>query len=58
MKGKIKKARLLRDGTELKVEAPWMAEEYSDVDGGAFITLKGAILPDEMDTVIELELFN
>lgn len=58
LKGKINKARLLRDGTELKVEVPWMAEEYSDVDGGAFITLKGAMLPDEMDTVIELELFN
>jgi alpha-L-fucosidase len=35
-----------------------MAEEYSDVNGGAFITLKGAKLPDEMDTVIELELLN
>lgn len=57
LKGKIKKARLLRDGTELKVEVPWMAEEYSDIKGGAFITLKGAELPDEMDTVIELELF-
>lgn len=57
LKGKIKKAGLLRDGTELKVEVPWMAEEYSDVNGGAFITLKGAKLPDEMDTVIELELF-
>ncbi|MCC3372607.1 alpha-L-fucosidase [Cohnella sp. REN36] len=56
LKGRIKKARLLRDGTELKVEAPWMAEEYSDVAGGAFITLKGAELPDDMDTVIELEL--
>jgi alpha-L-fucosidase len=56
LKGKIKKARLLRDGTELKVEAPWMAEEYSDIEGGAFITLLGAALPDEMDTVIELEI--
>lgn len=56
LKGKIRKARLLRDGTELKVETPWMAEEYSDIDGGAFITLKGAELPDETDTVIELEL--
>jgi len=56
LKGKIKRARLLRDGTELKVELPWMAEQYSDIDSGAFITLKGARLPDEKDTVIELEL--
>lgn len=56
LKGKIKKARLLKDGTELKVELPWMAEEYSDIDSGAFISLKGAKLPDERDTVIELEL--
>lgn len=56
LKGKIKKARLLRDGTELKVETPWMAEEYSDIEGGAFITLAGAKLPDERDTVIELYL--
>jgi alpha-L-fucosidase len=56
LKGKIKRARLLRDGTELKVELPWMAEQYSDIDSGAFITLKGARLPDERDTVIELEL--
>ncbi|MFC3769192.1 alpha-L-fucosidase [Paenibacillus sp. GCM10012303] len=56
LKGKIAKARLLRDGTELKVETPWMAEEYSDIDSGAFITLAGAKLPDERDTVIELHL--
>ncbi|WP_332089210.1 alpha-L-fucosidase [Paenibacillus sp. GYB003] len=56
LKGKIKKARLLRDGTELKVETPWMAEEYSDIESGAFITLAGARLPDERDTVIELHL--
>jgi len=56
LKGKIKKARLLADGSELKVEVPWMAEQYSDVQNGAFITLHGARLPDEMNTVIELEL--
>ncbi|MEK3890087.1 alpha-L-fucosidase [Bacillus sp. FSL K6-3431] len=56
LKGKIKKARLLADGSELKVFTPWMAEEYSDIEGGAFITLPGARLPDESDTVIELEL--
>jgi alpha-L-fucosidase len=56
LKGKIKKARLLADGSELKVEVPWMAEQYSDIQNGAFITLQGARLPDEYDTVIELEL--
>ncbi|WP_213584623.1 alpha-L-fucosidase [Paenibacillus sp. J2TS4] len=56
LKGKIKRARLLSDGSELKVETPWMAEQYSNADTGAFIHLKGARLPDELDTVIELEL--
>ncbi|WP_068614727.1 alpha-L-fucosidase [Paenibacillus tuaregi] len=56
LKGKIRKARLLRDGTELKVEVPWMALEYSDIENGAFINLAGARLPDENDTVIELFL--
>jgi len=57
LKGKIRKARLLRDGTELIVSTPWMAQDYSDSESGAFITLKGAELPDEIDTVIELELY-
>ncbi|WP_080831819.1 alpha-L-fucosidase [Cohnella massiliensis] len=56
LKGKIKQARLLRDGSELSVSVPWMADHYSDTDTGAFILLKGAELPDEWDTVIELEL--
>lgn len=56
LKDKIGKARLLRDGTELKVEVPWMALEYSDIEHGAFINLAGARLPDERDTVIELHL--
>lgn len=53
LKGKIRKARLLADGAEVKVETPWMAYEYPD---DAFITLAGAELPDQIDTVIELEL--
>ncbi|MBJ9987220.1 alpha-L-fucosidase [Paenibacillus sp. S28] len=56
LKGKIKKARLLSDGSELHVETPWMADQYSDTDSGAFIHLAGGDLPDELDTVIELEL--
>ncbi len=53
LNGKIKRARLLSDGSELKVETPWMAYEYPD---DAFVTLSSATLPDDMDTVIELEL--
>lgn len=56
LKGKIKKARLLADGSELQVFTPWMAATYSDTETGAFITLPGGRLPDEYDTVIELEL--
>lgn len=53
LKDKIKRARLLADGSEMKVETPWMCWEYPN---DAFITLPSAILPDENDTVIELEL--
>jgi len=56
LKGKIKHATLLADGSELKVEVPWMADHYGDTENGAFISLAGGELPDEMDTVIELEL--
>jgi alpha-L-fucosidase len=55
LKGKIKKARLLTDHSELKVEVPWMANEYGDTATGAFISLP-AQLPDDIDTVIEMEL--
>jgi len=44
---------LLKDCSEIKVEFPWMAEEF---EADAFILLPGAILPDEKDTVVELEL--
>jgi len=53
LRGKIKKARLLKDCSEIKVEFPWMAEEF---EADAFILLPSAILPDEKDTVVELEL--
>ncbi len=53
LRGKIKKARLLKDCSEIKVEFPWMAEEFEE---DAFINLSSAILPDEKDTVVELEL--
>lgn len=44
LRGKIKKARLLKDCSEIKVEFPWMAEEF---EADAFILLPSAILPDE-----------
>lgn len=51
--GKIKKARLVADGSEIKVHRPWNATEYPD---DAFIDFAGASLPDDIDTVVELEL--
>lgn len=51
--GKIKKARLLSDRSEIKVHKPWNATEYPE---DAFIDFAGASLPDEIDTVVELEL--
>jgi len=52
LKGKIKKARLLRDGSELELTQPW----YSKYQDGAFVNLGTAELPEPMGTVIELEL--
>ncbi len=51
--GRIKKARLLADGSEIKLERPWMTTEYPK---DAFINFPTARLPDELDTVIELEI--
>jgi len=51
--GRIKKARLLSDRSEVKVQLPWNATEYPD---DAFIDFASASLPDEIDTVVELEL--
>ncbi|QHW34708.1 alpha-L-fucosidase [Paenibacillus rhizovicinus] len=55
LQGKIKRARLLADGTEIKVETPWNAWEYP-LD--AFISFSSAELPDDIDTVVELELIS
>lgn len=53
LEGKIKKARLLSDGSELPLIRPWNGGHYPN---DAFIDLKMADLPDELDTVITLEL--
>ncbi len=51
--GRIRKARLLADGSEVKIGRPWNASDYA---GDAFIEFPGARLPDETDTVVALEL--
>ncbi len=51
--GKIRKARLLADGSETKLERPWMTSEYAE---DAFIDFPSSRLPDELDTVVEVEL--
>lgn len=53
LEGKIKKARLLADGSELTLFRPWNSADYPD---DAFIDLGTSVLPDDLDTVIELEL--
>ena len=51
--GKIKKARLLADGSEIKLERPWMTTEYPT---DAFIDFPSFRLPDTLDSVVELDL--
>jgi alpha-L-fucosidase len=51
--GRIRKARLLADGSEVKLERPWMTTEYA---ADAFIDFPSSRLPDDLDTVVELEL--
>ena len=54
LEGKLKKARLLEDGSELPLSRPWNGENYPD---DAYVDLGVAGLYDERDTVLELELF-
>jgi alpha-L-fucosidase len=51
--GKIKKACLLSDNSEVKLKQPWMTNEYA---GDTFIELASSKLPDELDSVVELKL--
>lgn len=52
-KDDVKKIRLLATGTELKVVQDWVANNYDDT----FVTLgPDPVLPDAVDTVIEVEL--
>ncbi len=53
LSGKIKRVRLLADGSELKLEKLWMTADYAQ---DAFVDFAGSRLPDVLDTVLELEL--
>lgn len=58
LKGRVKKARLLADGSEIKLIDTWNVKEYSDY---AFISFgPNSVftypLPDEIDTVVEFEI--
>lgn len=55
---KVKQIRLLRDGSEILISKPWNATEYPDDLFFIFGTRENSthVLPDEIDTVVELEL--
>jgi alpha-L-fucosidase len=53
LEGRLAYARLVADGSEIRLDRPWNVEEYPE---DAFIHFPSAILPDEVDTVIELGL--
>ncbi|MFA5645517.1 MAG: alpha-L-fucosidase [Candidatus Ratteibacteria bacterium] len=50
--GKVSRARLLSDGSEVSITLPWNTLDSHD----AFLTLSGHALPDPIDTVVKLEL--
>ncbi|HOV69687.1 MAG TPA: alpha-L-fucosidase [Clostridia bacterium] len=52
--GRVKKARLLSDGSELRIFR--MRDSLGNEVGDTFIVLPWANLPDEADTVVEVEL--
>ncbi|HUU43263.1 MAG TPA: alpha-L-fucosidase, partial [Planctomycetota bacterium] len=51
--GKVKRARLVADGSEVSIQTPWMVRHNT---ADAFLNLPGVKLPDAIDTVIRLEL--
>ena len=53
-KNKVKGVRLLRDGSEVKISTSWVHSDYPDI---LFADLgPDPVLPDQTDTVLELEL--
>ena len=54
-RAKIKKVRLLQDGSEMEIQNNWITGNYPDI---AFVTFGASPkLPDPIDTVIEVELY-
>jgi alpha-L-fucosidase len=53
LEGQVRYARLLADGSEIRLDRPWNAAEYPE---DAFIHFRSSELPDEWDTVVELVL--
>lgn len=53
LNGKVKRARLLADGAEIKLDLPWNAKGFKE---DIFMHFDSQMLPDEKDTVIELTL--
>lgn len=53
LEGKISGARLLCDGSEIKLSKHWTTWDYPN---DAFISFDTSTLPDEIDTVVELKL--
>ncbi len=53
LNGKISTARLLSDGSEIKIDKPWNAHDYAQ---DAFVQFSQQALPDEKDTVVALKL--
>jgi alpha-L-fucosidase len=53
LQGKIERARLLADDSEIRLDRPWNTAEFPD---DAFISFPTASLPDDWDTVVELVL--
>jgi len=53
MAGKVKSAHFLGDGSEINTSVPWNAKDNTK---DLFLNLSSYRLPDEIDTVVELEL--
>jgi len=55
IKHKVKKARFLCDGVEVRLNDPWNAK-YAQGENNLFLNINTFDLPDDYDTVVELEL--
>ena len=53
-KDKVKRVRLLSDGSEIKIANNWVVNNYPDI---AFVEVSSTpFLPDAIDTVVEITL--